>query len=67
MLALFVAVLYYVIQLVENNIIVPKIMQKVVVKRQEKLLKKPKRTPSSFMKILAWPVKMLLGSEIIPN
>jgi len=30
MLAAFVAVLYYVIQLVENNIIVPKVMQKVV-------------------------------------
>jgi len=30
MLALFVAVLYYIIQLVENNIIVPKLMQKVV-------------------------------------
>ena len=30
MLALFVAVLYYIIQIVENNIIVPKIMQKVV-------------------------------------
>jgi len=28
--ALFVAVLYYIIQLVENNIIVPKLMQKVV-------------------------------------
>ena len=30
MLALFVIVLYYVIQMVENNIIVPKLMQKVV-------------------------------------
>jgi len=30
MLAVFVAILYYVIQLVENNIIVPKLMQKVV-------------------------------------
>lgn len=30
MLALFVAVLYYIIQMVENNIIVPKLMQKVV-------------------------------------
>lgn len=30
MLAVFVAVLYYVIQLTENNIIVPKLMQKVV-------------------------------------
>jgi predicted PurR-regulated permease PerM len=30
MLAVFVAVLYYIIQLVENNIIVPKLMQKVV-------------------------------------
>ena len=30
MLALFVAVLYYIIQLVENHIIVPKLMQKVV-------------------------------------
>ncbi len=30
MLALFVAILYYVIQLTENNIIVPKLMQKVV-------------------------------------
>lgn len=30
MLALFVAALYYIIQLVENNIIVPKLMQKVV-------------------------------------
>ncbi|PIR13306.1 hypothetical protein COV49_02690 [Candidatus Falkowbacteria bacterium CG11_big_fil_rev_8_21_14_0_20_39_10] len=30
MLALFVAVLYYIVQLVENNIIVPKVMQKVV-------------------------------------
>jgi predicted PurR-regulated permease PerM len=30
MLALFVAILYYIIQLVENNIIVPKLMQKVV-------------------------------------
>ena len=29
-LALFVAVFYYIVQLVENNIIVPKIMQKVV-------------------------------------
>ncbi len=29
-LALFVAILYYIIQLVENNIIVPKLMQKVV-------------------------------------
>lgn len=29
-LALFVAVMYYIIQLVENNIIVPKLMQKVV-------------------------------------
>ena len=29
-LAIFVAILYYVIQLVENNIIVPKLMQKVV-------------------------------------
>lgn len=29
-LAIFVAVLYYIIQLVENNIIVPKLMQKVV-------------------------------------
>ncbi len=30
MLAVFVAVLYYIIQLTENNIIVPKLMQKVV-------------------------------------
>ena len=30
MLAIFVTVLYYIIQLVENNIIVPKLMQKVV-------------------------------------
>lgn len=30
MLAVFVAILYYIIQLVENNIIVPKLMQKVV-------------------------------------
>lgn len=30
MLAAFVAILYYIIQLVENNIIVPKLMQKVV-------------------------------------
>jgi len=30
MLALFVLILYYIIQLVENNIIVPKLMQKVV-------------------------------------
>ncbi len=30
MLAIFVAVLYYIIQLTENNIIVPKLMQKVV-------------------------------------
>ncbi|MDP3043303.1 MAG: AI-2E family transporter [bacterium] len=30
MLALFVAALYYIIQLVENNILVPKIMQKAV-------------------------------------
>jgi predicted PurR-regulated permease PerM len=30
MLALFVAALYYIIQLTENNIIVPKLMQKVV-------------------------------------
>jgi len=30
MLALFAAALYYIIQLVENNIIVPKLMQKVV-------------------------------------
>ncbi|MCU0678965.1 MAG: AI-2E family transporter [Planctomycetes bacterium] len=30
MLALFVAVLFYVVQLTENNIIVPKLMQKVV-------------------------------------
>jgi predicted PurR-regulated permease PerM len=30
MLAVFVAVLYYVIQLTENNILVPKIMQKAV-------------------------------------
>lgn len=29
-LAVFVAILYYIIQLVENNIIVPKLMQKVV-------------------------------------
>ena len=29
-LALFVALIYYLIQLVENNIIVPKLMQKVV-------------------------------------
>ena len=29
-LAIFVAILYYVIQLVENNIIVPKLMQKVI-------------------------------------
>lgn len=30
MLAIFVAALYYIVQLVENNIIVPKLMQKVV-------------------------------------
>jgi len=30
MLALFVAILYYIVQLTENNIIVPKLMQKVV-------------------------------------
>jgi len=30
MLAVFVAVLYYIIQLLENNLIVPKLMQKVV-------------------------------------
>lgn len=30
MLALFLVVLYYIIQIVENNIIVPKVMQKVV-------------------------------------
>ncbi len=30
MLAVFVAILYYVVQLTENNIIVPKLMQKVV-------------------------------------
>lgn len=30
MLALFVAVLYYIVQLVENNILVPKVMQKAV-------------------------------------
>ena len=30
MLGLFVAILYYIIQLTENNIIVPKLMQKVV-------------------------------------
>lgn len=30
MLALFTAILYYIVQLVENNIIVPKLMQKVV-------------------------------------
>lgn len=30
MLALFVAILYYIIQIVENNIIVPKLMEKVI-------------------------------------
>lgn len=30
MLALFVAILYYIVQLVENNILVPKVMQKAV-------------------------------------
>jgi predicted PurR-regulated permease PerM len=30
MLALFVAILYYIVQLTENNIIVPKVMQKVI-------------------------------------
>ncbi len=30
MLAIFVAILYYIIQLIENNLIVPKLMQKVV-------------------------------------